>query len=119
MRLKGELSLDLNDPVSDRAARHWRGGYIQPPARRRTDGCQQLKGGVFPPAFVFGDRTAVAERTADVGRADVPGLPRNRTTGSDHDISCPERTAQIVGIGGGGDEGLAVRGGGMLGAFLG
>ena len=41
------------------------------------------------------------------------------TARPDHDIACPERTAQVVGIGGGGDQELGVRVGGMLGDILG
>src|SRR6202034_2403061 len=51
--------------------------------------------------------------------ADVPGLPRNRATRSDHDIARFERAAQVVWIGGGGDEELGIRVGWTLCDVLG
>src|SRR5450756_1411619 len=41
----------ISGAVSDQAVRLERGGYVQPPAGRRSGGCKQLKGGVLPPAL--------------------------------------------------------------------
>src|SRR5450756_2219365 len=53
IRLKEGFPL-ISGAVSDQAVRLERGGYVQPPAVRRSGGCKQLKGGVLPPALVVG-----------------------------------------------------------------
>src|SRR5579863_7008857 len=87
------------------AARQRRGSDVQSPARRRPVRRQQLESGVLLLAFVNGKRAPVAERAAGGGRADVAGPDR---TASGAHVRGLEHGAQVVRVGGGGDEELGV-----------